>query len=177
MTRPKGLVYGVTLAVAVGLTLGCAGMPQTQSDQTVRRLVLNPAKFVTEDADSPFGVKSRTFGTRSVSLGPRIELKSPTESVFPQGNPVGVHVEFHPGKDGIDPNMETLIVLAQKKTLFGWLGQDITDKVMPFINGRAIRVQEMDFSGYTGDFRFKIRINDIKDRQSEKSFNVTIQEV
>ena len=172
MTRPKGFVYGVTLAV--GLTLGCAGLSPTQSDQTGRRLVLNPANFVTEDA---LGVKSRMFRTGSVASGPRIELKSPTESVFPQGNPVAVHIEFHPGKDGIDPNMETLIVLAQKKTFFGWLGQDITHKVKPFIKGRAIRVQEMDFSGYTGDFRFKIRINDVKDRQSEESFNVTIQEV
>ena len=117
MTRPKGFVYGVTLAV--GLTLGCAGLSPTQSDQTGRRLVLNPANFVTEDA---LGVKSRMFRTGSVASGPRIELKSPTESVFPQGNPVGVHIEFHPGKDGIDPNMEDIDRVGAKEDIL-WLAR------------------------------------------------------
>lgn len=173
MSWPKGLVYGVTLAV--GLTLGCAGISQTRSDQTTRRLVLDPATFVAKRADAPLGTRTRGFGQSGTVSGPRIELKRPTALVFLQGAPVEVHVEFHPGKGGADPDMSTLNIWVQKKTWLGWFGQDITERVKPFVEGQAIRVEEMDFSDYTGNFQFNISIADMKMQKSEKKFRLTIR--
>ena len=41
--------------------------------------------------------------------------------------------------------------------------------------GVAIEVPAVDFSGYTGDFRFEIRIRDARDRPGEAQFRVTIR--
>ena len=173
MRQLKVVVYCVTLAV--GLTLGGAGLSQTSNDRPVRRLVLDPAAFVVKRADAPIESKARGFKGQAIALGPQIELKRPTDAVFPPGAPVEVHVEFLPGEDGSEPDMSTLNVWVQKKTWLGWFGQDITERVIPFVEGRAVHVQEMDFSGYTGDFQFNISISNGEDRKSEKMFEVTIR--
>ena len=107
-----------------------------------------------------------------VPVGPRIELRRPDDdSVFRADEPVSVHVEFLPATDGIAPDMETLRVRVRK----GWFGKDITDAVKPHVKGAAIRVPTVDFSGYSGDFRFEINIMDRMGRPSEVQFRVTIR--
>ena len=65
--------------------------------------------------------------------------------------------------DGAAPDMETLQVRVRK----GWFGKDITDEVEPYVEGAAIEVPAVDFSGHTGDFRIEIRIRDARDRPGE----------
>ena len=84
---------------------------------------------------------------------------------------MSVHVEFLPAADGVAPDMETLQVKVRK----GWFGKDITDEVEPYVEGAAVRVPEVDFSGHTGDFRFEIHIRDARGRPGEAQFRVTIR--
>ena len=101
---------------------------------------------------------SRRTGSRQ---GPRIALLSPGhDAVYRTGEPMVLHAEFLSAADGAAPDMETLQVKVRK----GWFGKDITDKVEPYVEGAAVRVPEVDFSGYTGDFRFEIHIRDERRR-------------
>ena len=92
-------------------------------------------------------------------------------SVFGEGEAVTVHVEFFPAADGTAPDMATLKIRVRK----GFFGRDITEAVEPYVEGAAIRVPAVDFSGYTGKFRFEIRIRDHRDRESEVEFRVRIR--
>ena len=79
-------------------------------------------------------------------------------------------VEFFPAADGSAPDMATLNVRVRK----GFFGRDITEAVEPYVEGAAIRVPAVDFSGQTGKFRFVIRIKG-RDRESEAEFRVRIE--
>ena len=158
------------LALAFGLAAAGGASSETGDGAAAHRLVIDPGTFVEMPAETPVG---RT-ATRSIGepVGPRIELRQPgDESVFREDEPVSVHVEFLPATDGAAPDMETLKVRVWK----GIFSKDITDKVRPHVEGAAVRVPEVDFSGYTGDFRFDIRIRDARDRPGEAQFRVTIR--
>ena len=158
------------LALALGLAAAGAASSETGGGAAERRLVIDPGAFVEMPAAAPLArAATRTLG---VPVGPRIELRRPGDaSVFRAGEPVSVHVEFLPAADGAEPDMETLRVRVRK----GWFGRDITDEVEPYVEGAAIEVPEVDFSGHTGDFRFEIRIRDAQDRPGEAQFRVTIR--
>ena len=140
---------------------------------TARRLVIDPATF----GPLPFGEAPEPAKSRSralVQTGPRIMLRGPDDdSVFQVGKAVTVHVEFLPAFDGSPPDMSTLNVRVRK----GWFGRDITEVIAPFVEGDAIRVPEVDFLGYTGKFRFAIRVKDHRNRESEVEFRVSIVNV
>ena len=164
------------LALAFGLAAAGSASSETGGGAAAPRLVIDPGTFV----ETPVGrTATRSIGeprtaTRTIgeSVGPRIELRQPgDESVFREDEPVSVHVEFLPATDGAAPDMETLKVRVWK----GIFSKDITDKVRPHVEGAAVRVPEVDFSGYTGDFRFDIRIRDARDRPGEAQFRVTIR--
>ena len=161
------------LALAFGLAAaGAAASAQTGDGAAERRLVLDPGTWtrVEEPAGAPLARAARRTIGRPV--GPRIELRRPGDaSVFRKDEPVSVHVEFLPAADGAAPDMETLQVRVRK----GWFGRDITDKVEPYVEGAAIRAPEVDFSGWTGDFRFEIRIRDARGRPGGAKFRVTIR--
>ena len=158
------------LALAIGLAAAGAASSQTGGGAAERRLVIDPGGFVELPAAAPLARRAtRTIGG---PVGPRIELRRPGDaSVFQADEPVAVHVEFLPAADGAAPDMETLQVRVRK----GWFGKDITDKVEPYVEGAAIVVPEVDFSGHTGDFRFEIHIKDARDRPGEAQFQVTIR--
>ena len=158
------------LALAFGLAAAGAASSETGGGAAAHRLVIDPGTFVEMPAETPVGrTATRTIGR---PVGPRIELRQPgDESVFREDEPVSVHVEFLPATDGAAPDMETLKVRVWK----GIFSKDITDKVRPHVEGAAVRVPEVDFSGYTGDFRFDIRIRDAQDRPGEAQFWVTIR--
>ena len=158
------------LALAFGLAAAGAASSQTGEGAAQRRLVIDPGTFV----EVPAGTTLDRAAVRSIGapVGPRIELRRPGDaSVFEEDEPVSVHVEFLPAADGAAPDMETLQVKVRK----GWLGKDITDKVEPYVEGAAVRVPEVDFSGHTGDFRFEIHIRDDRGRPGEAAFRVTIR--
>lgn len=158
------------LALAFGLAAAVAASSETGGGAGAGRLVIDPGTFVEVPAAAPLA----RAATRSMGgpVGPRIELRRPGDaSVFGKDDPVSVHVEFLPATDGAEPDMGTLKVKVRK----GWFGRDITDKVEPYVEGAAVRVPEVDFSGHTGDFRFEIRIKDARGRPGEAQFRVTIR--
>ena len=158
------------LALAFGLAAAGAASSETGGGAAAGRLVIDPGAFVEIPAAAPLA----RAATRSMGgpVGPRIELRRPGDaSVFREDEPVSVHVEFLPAVDGAAPDMETLQVKVRK----GWFGRDITDKVEPYVEGAAVRVPEVDFSGHTGDFRFEIHIRDDRGRPGEAAFRVTIR--
>ena len=158
------------LALALGLAAACATSSGAGDGAAAHRLVIDPGTFV----EIPAGTSLERAATRSIGapVGPRIELRRPDdESVFREDEPVSVHVEFLPAADGAEPDMETLKVRVRK----GWFGRDITDEVAPYVEGAAVRVPEVDFSGHRGEFRFEIRIQDARGRPGEAQFRVTIR--
>ena len=188
---------GRRLVLAFGLMAACAASYGTGDGAAAHRLVIDPGTFIEMPSGTPFKRASRSLGGPVVELverglgepddgfesasrslmsappvGPRIELRRPGDaSVFREDEPVSVHVEFLPAADGVAPDMETLKVKVRK----GWFGKDITDKVEPYVEGAAVRVPEVDFSGHTGDFRFEIHIRDARGRPGEAQFRVTIR--
>ena len=158
------------LALAFGLAAAGAASSETGDGTAAGRLVIDPGAFVEMPAAAPLArAAARSMGG---PVGPRIELRRPGDaSVFGKDDPVSVHVEFLPAADGAAPDMETLKVRVRK----GWFGKDITDKVEPYVEGAAVRVPEVDFSGHTGDFRFEIHIWDTRGRPGEAQFRVTIR--
>ena len=134
-------------------------------------LIIDPATFQSiPSAEARTAIESRS--SRSIHVGPRIVLRRPeNDSEFRASEPVTVHVEFLPAADGSAPDMATLNVRVRK----GWFGKDITEVVEPYVTGPAIQVPKLDFSGHTGNFRFKIRIRDHRDRESEVEFRITVR--
>ena len=167
MTRTRR--NALRLALAFGLAAAGAASSQTGGGAGAGRLVIDPGAFVEMPFETPFKRAVRSIGA---PVGPRIELRRPGDaSVFGKDDPVSVHVEFLPAADGAEPDMETLKVKVRK----GWFGRDITDKVEPYVEGAAVRVPEVDFSGHTGGFRFEIHIRDDRGRPGEAQFRVTIR--
>ena len=109
--------------------------------------------------------------------GLQIELRLPEDdTVFQADEPVTVHLEFLSATDGTEPDMETLEVEVRQKRAFGlWLGKDMTDEIRPYIEGTAVRIPKGDFKGYTGDFRFFVRIQDQQGRENEAQFSLTVE--
>ena len=164
---------GGVLRLAMTLGLLFAGVASFADDggEGSGRLVIDPATF---DPLPTARVQTFRAGTARAldSAGPRIMLRQPDDdSVFGEDEPVTVHVEFLPAADGSAPNMATLSVRVRK----GFFGRDITEAVEPYVDGAAIRVPAVDFSGHTGKFRFEIRIKDHRDRESEAEFRVRIR--
>ena len=169
MMRVNGGV--LRLMVTFGLLLAGAASFGGSGEAAVGRLVIDPGTF-----DSlPAAGAEKTFerGARGLShTGPRIRLRQPdNDAVFAEGEAVTVHVEFLPAADGTAPDMATLKIKVRK----GFFGRDITEAVEPYVEGTAIRVPTVDFSGHTGKFRFEIRIRDHRNRESRAELRVKIR--
>lgn len=136
-----------------------------------RRLTIDPRSFERMPADRLDRLSRR--GARSLeAAGPAIALHRPDDNtVFATGEPIGVHVEFLPAQDRVAPDMKLLKVRVRQ----GWFGKTITDMVAPFVRGTAIRIPQVDFSGYTGDFEFRITIRDRRGRTGTASFRIRIE--
>ncbi|MDE0058147.1 MAG: hypothetical protein OXP07_08465 [Defluviicoccus sp.] len=155
----------------VFLVLACS-LPLTDTASAEqRRLVIDPGTFARLSSD--LSGRMEQGGVQSLSkIGPTIALLRPDDnSVFAADEPVIVHLDFLPATDGVTPDMTTLNVRVRK----GWFGKNITDVVRPYIVGTAIRIPGVDFSGYTGDFEFKISVKDLKGRTSTESFRISIR--
>ena len=164
------LVFGVT----------AAGFASSQTDDgaSARALVIDPERFqrLTDPPPSQT-LGARTPGSQTPSsqtpdhVGPRIAMRQPGEKrVFTPDEPVAVDIAFLPADDGIEPDMKTLEVTVRK----GWFGMDITDMVKPYVEGTAIRMPKVEFSGHKGDFQFGISIKDRQRRGSQLWFSVKI---
>lgn len=158
-------LYRVLLVLVCSLPLADAASAEQ------RGLVIDPGTFARISSDlSGQAEQGGVQGFRQV--GPTIALLRPDDdSVFAAGEPVVVHLDFLPASDGVTPDMTTLNVRVRK----GWFGKNITDVVRPYVVGTAIRIPQVDFSGYTGDFEFKISVKDLKGRSSTQSFRISIE--
>ena len=169
MIRVNGGV--LRLMMIFGLLLAGAASFGDSGEAAADRLVIDPGMFdrlPAVKADKTFERGARGLG----HTGPRIMLRQPDEdSVFGEGEAVTVHVEFLPAADGTAPDMATLKIKVRK----GFFGRDITEAVEPYVEGAAIRVPAVDFSGHTGKFRFEIRIRDHRNRESKAEFRVKIR--
>ena len=134
------------------------------------RLNIDPATFVRMPSQSTHTSVRRSTGSLG-QIGPKIDLQQPDDnSVFTENQQIAVHLIFLPADDGTMPDMNSLNVLVRK----GWFGKNITDVVVPYIDGNNVLIPEVDFSGYTGKFEFKISISDHRGRTSTASFRITV---
>ena len=156
------------LALVLALSVACAD--QSDESPAERALVIDPAAFV------ELPRQQRRALASIPQMGPQIELRLPkNDAVFQAGEPVTVHLEFLPAADGSGPDMATLEVEVGQRKLGVWFGMDITDQVTPYIAGTAIRIPKVDFHGYTGDFRFVVRIQDRQGQENEAQFSVAVE--
>ena len=155
------------LMLVFGITVASFASFQRSTGATEHALVIEPRLFERMDPTPVPEVLSM-----SSQIGPRIDMRRPGEqTVFQAGEPVAVDIAFLPANDGSEPDMETLEVTVRK----GIFGMDITETVKPYVQGTAIRVPEVDFSGYRGNFQFMISIKDRQRRGSQLWFSVTIR--
>ena len=153
------------------LVLVCSLPLAESASAEQRRLVIDPGTFAPISPDSSRQAAQGGLQTFS-EAGPTIALRRPDDnSVFAAGEPVVVHLDFLPASDGVTPDMTTLNVRVRK----GWFGKNITDVVRRYVVGTGIRIPRVDFSGYTGDFEFKVSVKDLKGRSSTQSFRISIR--
>lgn len=171
--RYKQGVYWLMLVFGIAV----AGIASSQTDDgaPAHALVIDPGRFE-RMADGPFEPGVRTLGERTPEqTGPRIDVRQPGEKkVFKRDEPVSVEIAFLPANDGTKPDMETLEVVVRKRVLGAWFGRDITETVRQYVEGTAIHVPKVDFSGYTGDFQFIISVEDQQKRGSLLWFSMKI---
>ncbi|MCY3877508.1 MAG: hypothetical protein OXF88_24860 [Rhodobacteraceae bacterium] len=134
------------------------------------RLKIDPATFTRIPPQSTNTSAQQSAGAPG-QIGPKIDLQQPDDNaVFSANQQIAVHLIFLPADDGTMPDMSSLDVLVRK----GWFGKNITDIVVPYIDGNDVLIPEVDFSGYTGKFDFKISISDHRGRTSTASFRITV---
>ncbi len=174
----KQCVYWLTLLFVV--TAAGFASSQTGDGPAADALVIDPRRFERMD-DTLFESEGRVLGAvasfepgvRTMGqTGPRIDMRQPGDKkVFRAGEAVAVDIAFLPADDGAEPDMDTLEVVVRR----GFFGKDITETVRAHVQGNAIRVPRVDFSGYTGDFQFVISIKDQQRRGSQLWFSLTIR--
>ncbi len=154
------------MLVVIGILPVVVSAPKAES----HRLLIDPGTFVRTSPENNLQYR-KDLGRAINYIGPKISLRQPiNNSTFAAGEQIAVHIDFLPATDGALPNMKSLEVRVRK----GWFGKNITDVVRPHIKGAAVRIPEVDFSGYTGDFEFKISINDNFGRTSITTFQISI---
>jgi len=99
--------------------------------------------------------------------GPAIRVESPEDGVTYDG-PFPVRVEFLPGTNGLDPNLDTLQVVYVKA-----LKIDITGRVRKFLEGNAIRVPSANAP--SGRHTMRVYIEDVGGNASTRQMTVVVQ--
>ena len=169
MTPCSHRVLGLLLVL--GFTIATGPAQGTGDHEAERVLLIDPRAFASLEAGAT-EESLQPRGRSLIVLGPQIVLRMPeNDSIFAASETISVHLEFLPAADGIAPNMKTLTVRVRK----GWFGKDITEEVEPFIDGTAVYVPAVDFSGHSGQFQFDIRIRDFENRVGEARFSVRIR--
>lgn len=100
--------------------------------------------------------------------GPAIFLKNPKllQSV---SSPLDIFIAFKPGKSGKLPDMKTLVV-----TVLGFIDIDITDRVVEYIRGNDLDIEQAKLP--TGNHELRVAIKDIAGNPNERIVNVNVVE-
>jgi hypothetical protein len=99
--------------------------------------------------------------------GPNIRVESPEDGATYEG-PFRVRVEFHPGSNGLDPDLDTLHVVYVKA-----LKIDITGRVKKFLNENAIDVPSANAPN--GRHTMRMYIEDVGGNASTRQMTVRVQ--
>ncbi len=98
--------------------------------------------------------------------GPVILLKNP-KMLKKLRSPIDIFIAFEPGKSGKPADMKTL-----KVTLIGFIDINITDRLIEYIKGTNLDVEEADLP--SGKHRLRMRIKDVDGNPNERDVVVTV---
>lgn len=98
--------------------------------------------------------------------GPVIVLKNP-KMLKKLRSPIDIFIAFEPGKSGKPADMKTL-----KVTLIGFININITDRLIEYIKGTNLDVEEANLP--SGKHRLRMRIKDVDGNPNERDVVVTV---
>ena len=98
--------------------------------------------------------------------GPVILLKNP-RMLKKLRSPIDIFIAFEPGKSGKPADMKTL-----KVTLIGFININITDRLVEYIKGTNLDVEEAKLP--SGKHRLRMRIKDVDGNPNERDVVVTV---
>ena len=98
--------------------------------------------------------------------GPVILLKNP-KMLKKLRSPIDIFIAFEPGKSGKPADMRTL-----KVTLIGFININITDRLIEYIKGTNLDVEEAKLP--SGKHRLRMRIKDFDGNPNERDVVVTV---
>ena len=98
--------------------------------------------------------------------GPVILLKNP-KMLKKLRSPIDIFIAFEPGKSGKPADMKTL-----KVTLIGFININITDRLIEYIKGTNLDVEEAKLP--SGKHRLRMRIKDVEGNPNERDVVVTV---
>ena len=98
--------------------------------------------------------------------GPVILLKNP-KMLKKLRSPIDIFIAFEPGKSGKPADMRTL-----KVTLIGFININITDRLIEYIKGTNLDVEEAKLP--SGKHRLRMRIKDADGNPNERDVVVTV---
>jgi hypothetical protein len=98
--------------------------------------------------------------------GPVILLKNP-KMLKKLRSPIDIFIAFEPGKSGKPADMRTL-----KVTLIGFININITDRLIEYIKGTNLDVEEAKLP--SGKHRLRMRIKDVDGNPNERDVVVTV---
>ena len=98
--------------------------------------------------------------------GPEIVLKDP-KMLKKLRSPIDIFIAFEPGKSGKPADMKTL-----KVTLIGFININITDRLIEYIRGTNLDVEEAKLP--SGKHRLRMRIKDVDGNPNERDVVVTV---
>ena len=98
--------------------------------------------------------------------GPVILLKNP-RMLKKLRSPIDIFIAFEPGKSGKPADMKTL-----KVTLIGFININITDRLVEYIKGTNLDVEDAKLP--SGKHRLRMRIKDVDGNPNERDVVVTV---
>ena len=106
--------------------------------------------------------------TATEGPGPVIVLKNP-KMLQRLTSPIDIFIAFEPGMSGKPADMKSL-----KVTLIGFININITDRLIEYINGTSLDVEEANLP--SGEHRLRMRIEDVDGNPNERDVVVTVMQ-
>ena len=153
ISRPK-MAIGTALAASVLLLWALASVAQTKWD------------LVTPDEDARDRSAPKTPAPADLPPPPLIELLRPDFS-SPIHNPVTIDVQFSAGP-GATIDMQSF------RATYGWLGLDITNRILEHATKTSNRLSAENVSIPSGSHRVTISIANTLGKRASKTFQLTI---
>ena len=166
--KPKQSLILVTVILFLNIT----GHGWTEDRKTISWITQEEAALPTmkpkeTSMDNQSKSKKQTFPINQQSVaGPIIKIEKPDPDQL-YDDLIDVLIRFVKNPIGEPINMESLRIIYLKM-----FGIDITDRVLPYINKTLIDANGIKFP--EGKHEFEIRIKDIEDIESTKTFSVKV---